>query len=78
MSGEANSSAYLTQRLLVAVQRGNAASMLGTVKVDSENAEFFLYKYCFDVFKIINNNNNNNNNNNETPVIPEMSWSLHD
>eukprot|EP00731_Ephydatia_muelleri_P038459 Em0769g3a len=30
VSGEANSFAYLTQRLSVAVQRGNAASVLGT------------------------------------------------
>ena len=35
--GEANSSAYLTQRLSVAVQRGNAASVLGTMKVHSED-----------------------------------------
>ena len=32
VSGEANSYAYLTQRLLVAIQRGNAASMLGTIQ----------------------------------------------
>ena len=37
VSGEANSYAYLTQRLSVAVQQGNAASMLGTMKVDSED-----------------------------------------
>ena len=42
VSGEANSFAYLTQRLSVAVQRGNAASMLGIMKVDSEDG--FLYK----------------------------------
>ena len=36
VSGEANSYAYLTQRLSVAVQRGNAASMLETMMVDSE------------------------------------------
>ena len=30
VSGEANFFAYLTQRLSVAVQRGNAASVLGT------------------------------------------------
>ena len=52
MSGEANSFAYLTQRLSVAVQRGNAASVLGTMKVDSEDEEFYLYIsffciYCF-------------------------------
>ena len=40
--GEANSFAYLTQRLSVAVQRGNAASVLGTMKVDSEDEEFFV------------------------------------
>ena len=40
MSGEANSFAYLTQRLSVAVQQGNAASVLGTMKVDSEDEEF--------------------------------------
>ena len=36
VSGEANSFAYLTQRLSVAIQRGNAASVLGTIKMDSE------------------------------------------
>ena len=39
VSGEANSYAYLTQRLSVAVQRGNAASVLGTIKVDSDDEE---------------------------------------
>ena len=42
VSGEANSYAYLTQRLSVAVQRGNAASVLGTMKVDSDDEEFFV------------------------------------
>ena len=46
VSGEANSYAYLTQRLSVAVQRGNAASMLGTVKVDGEDEEFFPSWTC--------------------------------
>ena len=32
----------LTQRLSVAVQRGNAASVLGTMKVDSDDEEFFV------------------------------------
>ena len=45
VSGEANSYAYLTQRLSVAVQRGNAASVLGTMKVDSDEEEFF-YEVC--------------------------------
>ena len=35
VSGEANSFAYLTQRLSVAVPRGNAASVFGTMKMDS-------------------------------------------
>ena len=39
VSGEANSYAYLTQRLSVAVQRGNAASVLWTMKS-------FLYEFC--------------------------------
>ena len=56
VSGEANSYAYLTQRLSVAVQRGNAASMSGTMMVDSEDKEFFLYKfgciaYCIEIRK---------------------------
>ena len=34
--------AYLTQRLSVAVQRGNAASVLGTIKMDSEEEEFVV------------------------------------
>eukprot|EP00731_Ephydatia_muelleri_P000326 Em0001g326a len=42
VSGEANSFAYLTQRLSVAVQRGNAASVLGTIKIDSEEEEFLV------------------------------------
>ena len=46
VSGEANSFAYLTQRLSVAVQRGNAASVLGTMKTDSQEEEFFWYKNC--------------------------------
>ena len=42
VSGEANSFAYLTQRLSVAVLRGNAASVLGTMKMDSQEEEFFV------------------------------------
>ena len=42
VSGEANSYAYLTQRLSVAIQRGNAASVLGTMKVDSDDEEIFV------------------------------------
>ena len=37
VSGEANSYAYLTQRLSLALQWGNAASVMGTMKVDSED-----------------------------------------
>ena len=33
---------YLTQRLSVAVQRGNAASVLGTMKMGSQEEEFFV------------------------------------
>ena len=47
VSGEANSFANLTQRLSVVVQRGNAASVLGTMKVNNEDEEFFAFKYCF-------------------------------
>ena len=43
VSGEANSFAYLTQRLSVAVQWSNAALVLGTMKLDSED-EAFLNK----------------------------------
>eukprot|EP00731_Ephydatia_muelleri_P000771 Em0001g771a len=42
VSGKANSFAYLTQRLSVAIQRGNAASVLGTIKMDSEEEEFLV------------------------------------
>eukprot|EP00731_Ephydatia_muelleri_P026828 Em0018g928a len=42
VSGEANSFAYLAQRLSVAIQRGNAASVLGTIKMDSEEEEFLV------------------------------------
>eukprot|EP00731_Ephydatia_muelleri_P022869 Em0015g452a len=48
VSGEANSFAYLTQRLSIAVQRGNAASVLGTIKMGSEEEEF-LVKNCYIV-----------------------------
>eukprot|EP00731_Ephydatia_muelleri_P016930 Em0010g28a len=41
VSREAYSFAYLTQRLSVAVQRGNAASVLGTMKMGSQEEEFF-------------------------------------
>ena len=34
--------AYLTQRLSVAIQRGNAASVLGTIKMDREEEEFLV------------------------------------
>ena len=46
VSGEANSYAYLTQRLSIAAQRGNAASVFGTMKVDIEVEEFSVYKLC--------------------------------
>ena len=36
---------YITQRLSVAVQRGNAASVLGTMKVDIEDKEFFCISF---------------------------------
>ena len=42
VSGEANSFAYLTQRLSVAIPRGNAASVLGTMKMGSQEEEFFV------------------------------------
>ena len=41
VSREAYSFAYLTQRLSVAIQRGNAASVLGTMKMGSQEEEFF-------------------------------------
>ena len=47
VSGEANSYAYLTQRLSVAIQRGNAASVLGIMKVDSDDEEFFVCVLCY-------------------------------
>ena len=48
MSGEANSFAYLTQRLSFAAQRDTAASVLG---VDSEDEEIFVYVlwYYYDI-----------------------------
>ena len=42
VSGEANFFAYLTQRLSVAIQRGNAASVLGSMKMGSQEEEFFV------------------------------------
>ena len=42
VSDEANSYAYLTRRLSVAFQQGNAASVLGMMKVDSDDEEFFV------------------------------------
>ena len=44
VSGEANKYAYFTQSLSVAIQRGNAAFVLGTMKVDSEDEEFFFVR----------------------------------
>ena len=52
VSGEANSFAYLTQRPSVAVQRGNGVSVLGTMKVGSDDEEF-LYCFMFYVFVCI-------------------------
>ena len=56
VSGEDNSFAYLTQRLSVAVQRGNAASMLGIIKVDSEDKGFctssFMFCLCHEIMHI--------------------------
>ena len=40
VSGEANSFQYLAQRLSVAIQRGNSASVMGTTNGDDE--EFFV------------------------------------
>ena len=40
VSGEANSFQYLAQRLSVAIQRGNSASVMGTMNGDDE--EFFF------------------------------------
>ena len=54
MSGEPNSFVYLTQRLSVAVQRGNAASVLGTVKVDSADDEFFCISFIVLYFCNVN------------------------
>ena len=61
MSGEANSFAYLTQRLYVAVQCqwGNAASMLGTMKVfffgiSFVNCIVLLCGYTMDVQYVVN------------------------
>ena len=42
LSGEVNSFAYLAQRLSVAIQRGNAASVLGIIKMDSQEEEFLV------------------------------------
>ena len=59
VTGEANSFAYLTQRLSVAVQWGNAASVLGTMKVDIEDEEFCCISfvvlcYCNGSYMYIN------------------------
>ena len=39
--GEANARSYLYQRLPMAVQRGNAASIMGTISPSSDLADFF-------------------------------------
>ena len=39
VSGEANTFAYLSQRLSVAIQHGNAASVLGTMKMGSQEED---------------------------------------
>ena len=41
--GEANARSYLHQRLSMAVQRGNAASIMGTISPSSDLADFFFF-----------------------------------
>ena len=40
--GEAKGRSYLYQRLPMAVQRGNAASIMGTISPSSDHADFFF------------------------------------
>ena len=44
--GEANARSYLYQRLSMAVQRGNAASIMGTISPSSDLADFFFFLVC--------------------------------
>ena len=41
--GEANARSYLYQRLSMAVQRENAASIMGTISPSSDLADFFFF-----------------------------------
>ena len=52
-SGEEKYHAYLLQRLSVAVQRGNAAAVLGTIKPPAYSDTFFLILMCFICVLII-------------------------
>ena len=44
--GEANARSYLYQRLSMAVQRGNVASIMGTISPSSDLADFFFFLVC--------------------------------
>ena len=51
--GDANTRSYLYQRLSMAVQRGNAASIMGTISTSSDFADFFFssgFCCCFVLF----------------------------
>ena len=45
--GDANARYYLYQRLSMAVQRGNAASIMGTISPSSDFADFFFFLVLF-------------------------------
>ena len=54
--GEANARSYLYQRLSMAVQRGNAASIMGTTSPSSDLADFFSrLHFLFSLFIAYNN-----------------------
>ena len=50
VTGEGRSTAYLLQKLSVAVQRGNAASVLGTIGHSASIDEFFFECYFYTFF----------------------------
>lgn len=57
-SGNKKVGSYLKQSLAIAIQRGSAASILGTLPAEAElkevNFTYISYFYCLYLFKIIN------------------------
>ena len=53
ITGDKRSTFYLFQRISMAIQRGNAASVLGTVSSSSNMEEIFFLSYFLLVFRLV-------------------------